>query len=87
MLLRVMQYSFACFLSCVCCLGGAHADGLTFDEVSASFNVLWQQAPTLLAQNAGIIALPTTTLPTTNHMEPIRTISSRHVLTSMLLLE
>ncbi len=84
MLLRVMQYSFACFLSCVCCLGGAHADGLTFDE---ALSVLRQQAPTLLAQNDGIIALPTTILPTTNHMEPIRTISSRHVLTSMLLLE
>ena len=79
MLLRVMQYSFVCFLSCVCCLGGAHADGLTFDK---ALSVLRQQAPTLLAQNAGIIALSTT-----NHIEPIRTISSRHALMSMLLLE
>ena len=53
MLLRVMQYSFACFLSCVCCLSGAHADGLTFDE---ALSVLRQQDPTLLAQNAGVSA-------------------------------
>ena len=54
MLLRVMQYSFACFLSCVCCLGGAHADGLTFDEVSASLmccgskrQLCWRKMPAL----------------------------------------